>query len=225
MTSTANDASVLTIRQKLKVFGSANLSEAELLAVAMGKTKPGASQFAKMLENVGGLGALAAKTPHELKTVSGFTESSADRIAAIVELSRRLGRIELKWGSCLRQPSDAASFARAELKGSTQENFVVLGLDSRQRIRLVRTVGIGSLAQVDVHPRELFRPLIRAGIHAVILVHNHPSGDPEPSEADVELTHRMAEVGRLVGIPVLDHLVVTDSDFCSLAALGLLSSP
>ena len=223
--STAKDASPMTMRQKLKVFGSASLSEAELLAVALGKEKGGISMTAKMLECIGGLGALATRTPHELESLSTIGAASAAKIAAIVELSRRMGRAELQWGSCLRQPTDAASFARAELKGSTQENFVVLGLDSRQRVRLVRTVGIGSLAQVDVHPRELFRPLIRAGTHAVILVHNHPSGDPEPSEADVELTHRMAEVGRLVGIPVLDHLVVTDNDFCSLAALGLLSGP
>jgi DNA repair protein RadC len=79
------------------------------------------------------------------------------------------------------------------------------------------------MAQVDVHPRELFRPCIREGIHSVILAHNHPSGDCEPSEADVELTKRMCEVGRLVAIPVLDHLIVTDSEHCSLAALGFVS--
>lgn len=224
-TSTAHDASPMDLRQKMKVFGSADLSEAELLAVVLGKEKSGASQAAKILESADGLGGLANRTAYELEALTGIGKAAAAKIVAIVELSRRFGRVEVSWSSCLRQPADAAGFARAELKGSTQEHFIVLGLDSRQRVRLVRTVGIGSLAQVDVHPREVFRPLIRAGIHAVILVHNHPSGDPEPSEADVELTHRMAEVGRLVGIPVLDHLVVTDGDHCSLAALGLLSAP
>lgn len=99
---------------------------------------------------------------------------------------------------------------------------MVLGLDARQRVRLVREVAQGSLAHVDVHPREVFRPLVRAGMHSAILVHNHPSQDADPSEADIDLTHRLVEVGRLVGIPVLDHLVVTRTRSVSVAALGLM---
>jgi DNA repair protein RadC len=89
----------------------------------------------------------------------------------------------------------------------------------------VRQIAVGSLAQVDVHPREVFRPLVRSGMHSVILVHNHPSGDVEPSDADLELTRRLSDVGRLVGIPVLDHLVVTRTDSISMATLGLLPTP
>ncbi len=95
-------------------------------------------------------------------------------------------------------------------------------LNSRQRVIEAQVIGIGSLAQVDVHPRELFRPAIRLGAHSVIVAHNHPSGDPEPSDSDVQLTHRMAEAGLLVGIPVLDHVVVTPHDSVSLAQLGLV---
>lgn len=206
------------------MYGAPQLADVELVALLLGGGRA-LSRAGAVLERIGGVAGLAAASPRELAILPGLGDASATALAAAVELSRRLGRVELQWSASLRQPADAAGFARAELRGHVQEHFIVLGLDSRQRVRLVRTVGVGSLAQVDVHPREVFRPLIRAGIHAVILVHNHPSGDPEPSEADVELTHRMAEVGRLVGIPVLDHLVVTDADFCSLAALGLLPGP
>ena len=219
--STANDAG-LDMRGRLSVFGPEHLSEAELLAIALGKN---AAQTEQIFESVGGLGGLLKKTATELCHAPHVGKPTAQRIVAMIEFSRRFSRVGSPWGAALRHPSDAAGFVRGELRGKTQEHFVLIGMDSRQRVMLFRTVGVGSLAQVDVHPRELFRPCIRNGVHAVILAHNHPSGDPEPSEADVELTRRMAEVGKLVGIPVLDHLVVTDDDFCSLAALGLLPRP
>lgn len=208
-------------RERMLVYGASALADVELVALLLGGGRA-LSRAGRVLESVGGMQGLAEATAHELCDIRGLGEASATAVAAAIELARRVGRLDATWTRALRRPADAAEFARATLRGATQEHFLVLGLDSRQRIRLVRTVGIGSLAQVDVHPREVFRPLIRAGIHSVILVHNHPSGDPEPSEADVELTHRMTEVGRLVGIPVLDHLVVSDRDHVSLAALGLV---
>ncbi len=205
------------------VYGARALADLELVALLLGGGRP-LARASVLLESIGGVQGLAGASAEELCRVPGLGQASATAMAAAVELGRRVGRLQTVWTRALRNPIEAAEFARASLRGFTQEHFLVLGLDSRQRVRLVRTVGVGSLAQVDVHPREVFRPLIRAGIHSTILIHNHPSGDPEPSEADVELTHRMAEVGRLVGIPVLDHLVVTDADHCSLAALGLLAN-
>jgi len=219
--SPAKDAN-LDARARLSIFGPRDLSDLQLLSIVLGKN---IAKTAKLLEHAGGLFSMSQKTQKELEAIPGLGPCGAQKICAMVEMSRRLLTLETSFTQPLRQPSDASSFARAHLLGQTQECFLVLGLDSRQRVKLVRTVGMGSLAQVDVHPREVFRPLIREGIHAVILVHNHPSGDPQPSEADVELTHRLAKVGKLVGIPVLDHLVVTDHDFCSLAALGLLLPP
>lgn len=157
----------------------------------------------------------------------GATETQARRIKAAFRITRVCdescqARVQ---GAVLRQPSDAADFVRNVIGRKEQEYFAALLLDSRQRVVDVIGVAMGSLAQVDVHPRELFREAVRRGAHAIIIAHNHPSGDPEPSEADVELTHRMSEVGRLVGIPVLDHIVVSRDDSCSLASLGLLPAP
>ncbi len=217
--STAQDAG-LDMKSRLSIFGPEGLSDAELLAITLGKT---AFQTSQILEHIGGLSGLSKKTATELGHAPHIRKATALKILAMAEISRRLSRVRFAWREPLRQPDDVAVFVRGKLRGKTQENFVLIGLDARQRVCTFRTVGIGSLSQVDVHPRELFRSCIREGVHSVILAHNHPSGDPEPSESDISLTHRMVEVGKLVGIPVLDHLVITDDDFRSLSALGLLS--
>ena len=132
---------------------------------------------------------------------------------------------KLPFESSIQGPEDVRRYVRASLRGRSQEVFVVLGLDSRQRVRLVREVAVGSVSHVEVHPREVFRPLVRAGSHSVILVHNHPSGELRPSASDLRITHRLVELGELLGIPVLDHLIATDEGVTSFAGLGLLPAP
>jgi DNA repair protein RadC len=176
-----------------------------------------------LLQRFGGLLGLDGACAQELRRVVGVGDAGATALSAAFELGRRAAQIRLPYASPLRTPNDVSAYLRARIGHAEREEFVVLGLDARQRVRLVRQVAVGSLAQVDVHPREVFRPLVRSGMHSVILVHNHPSGDVEPSDADLELTRRLSEVGRLVGIPVLDHLVVTRTDSISMASLGLLT--
>jgi DNA repair protein RadC len=106
--------------------------------------------------------------------------------------------------------------------GRRCETFWVLALDARHRVEHTRRVAEGTLTSVEVHPREVFRPLIRMGAAATILVHNHPSGDPCPSRDDVAITRRLMEVGELVGIPVLDHVVLSASSYVSFAEQGML---
>jgi DNA repair protein RadC len=208
-------------RERMMVFGPERLSDTDLIALLLGGGQA-VERAHRVLETVGGLPGLGVALSAEIARCPGVGPARATALAAAVELGRRLERARRPWAERVRRPSDAAAVVRGRLRGATQEHFVVIGLDARQRVTMVRTVALGSLAQVDVHPRELFRPLVRSGVHSCVLVHNHPSGDPEPSEADVELTLRMAEVGHLVGIPVLDHVVVTDDASTSLAALGLL---
>jgi DNA repair protein RadC len=112
---------------------------------------------------------------------------------------------------------------RFDIGSLEQEYFWAIALDSRQKVLDVFTVAIGSLAEVNVHPRELFKPLVRMSAHSCLLAHNHPSNDASPSGADIELTVRMQEVGRMLGIPVLDSLVITSDDATSLAASGLIT--
>lgn len=221
-TAAALDLDLPRPRERLALMGPEVLDDAELLGLLLGGGRS-VRRARTLLEWIGGLRRLSGALPQELVAAPGIGEAGACAIVAAFELGRRLETCRLPWAEALREPRDVIDFVRARLRGATQEHFEVIGLDARQRVRLVRRVAMGSLAQVDVHPRELFRPLMRAGMHACVLVHNHPSGDAEPSRADIELTRRMWEVGRLVGVPVLDHIVVSDDGATSLAASGVFT--
>jgi DNA repair protein RadC len=208
-------------RERMLLYGSAALADVELVALLLGGGR--AIQRAQtVLEKIGGLIGLSQACPHELLEVPGIGDAGATALAAAVELKRRIDRLDLPWGVRLKSPRDAETFLRSMLQGASQEHFVVLGLDTRQRVRMVRTVGVGTLSRVEVHPREVFRPLLRAGMHSCIIVHNHPSGDTRPSNADVDLTHRMVKVGMFLGLTVVDHIVISDRGFVSLAEAGLM---
>lgn len=164
---------------------------------------------------------LSEASPNALVAL-GATPAQADRLHTAFALVRYCDAECQKWSRPLRSPSDAADFVRTFLGRKEKEHFVAVLLNARQRIIETMVISVGSLSQVDVHPRELFRDAVRLGAHSMIIAHNHPSGDPDPSEADIELTKRMADVGRLMGIPILDHLVVAPVGHTSLAALGMV---
>jgi len=196
------------------LYGVATLGDAEILALVM---RSPVSDAAAVIEACGGIIALA----------NGDYQATPARRAAIgaaVELSRRIARAELPYRTTLRGPDDVARFARSQWGDSACERFALIGLDARSRVMLVRDVALGSLAHVDVHPREVFGPLVRAAAHSCIVIHNHPSGEPEPSQADIDLTRRLVDVGRLLGVPVLDHLIVTRTRSVSLAGLGMVGA-
>ena len=119
-------------------------------------------------------------------------------------------------------PSDCVSFLSAEMKHLTQEHFVVLFLDTKNYIIGKKTIFIGSLNKAIVHPREVFKEAIKRSSASVICAHNHPSGDPTPSQQDIQLTHRLYEAGELIGIKLLDHLIIGDEQFTSLKEKGYL---
>jgi len=208
-------------RERLALLGPQQMRDVELVALVLGGGRS-LPRAAAALQQAGGLRGLRAATPLELVQLDGLGEAGASAVCAAFELGRRSSQLALPLGTPLRKPTDVGAYVRARLGDAPSERFLVLGLDARQRVRLVEMVAIGTLSSVEVHPREVFRPLVRAGMHSVIAVHNHPSGDPSPSEADLDLTRRLADVGVLLGIPLLDHLVVTAFEVVSMAALGLL---
>lgn len=211
-------------RERMFIHGPAALGDAELLALILGGGHA-LHRAALLLRRFGGLSGLAAAMPQELAEVPGIGEASATALCASVELARRLERLNLPYDEPLRSSADVERFVRGALRGATQETFLVLGLDVRRRLRLIREVAKGSLTEVQIHPREVFRPLVRAGAHAVILVHNHPSGEVEPSDADLDLTRRLVDVGWIIGIGIVDHLIVSDFRCCSLVDAGLMPRP
>jgi DNA repair protein RadC len=154
---------------------------------------------------------------------SGIGPAKAAQIKAALELSRRLeADASEKPRAILKSPEDVAAEVRSQLKGKKKEHFLVLCLDTRNRLIDCKLVSMGSLDTSVVHPREVFKEAISSCAASVIFAHNHPSGDPEPSKEDVELTRRLVKAGEIVGIDVLDHIIVCDEGFISLKARNLL---
>lgn len=209
-------------RERMMLFGREHLADVELLALILGGGRAVTRGMA-LFQEAGGLVGLQGAGPRQLCRTPGIGMAGATAVCAAFELGRRVARLCLPFAQTISGPEDVADFLRASLGSAAQETFLILGLDVRQRLQLVRTVAVGSAAAVHVHPREVFRPLVQAGLHSVILVHNHPSGEPDPSDADLLLTHRFASIGVMLDIPVIDHLVVTRTEVVSLAERGLLN--
>jgi len=213
-------------RERLQTHGPGALGDAELLAllIGVGEARVGnaLSVAQRLIERFGGAGSLGRAGLGELVAQAGIGPVKAARVLAAFELGRRAGQEPLQLGRRLGTPAAVHRGLARRLAGETQEVFLVLALDARHRLLREIPVARGTLTSCPVHPREVFRALIREAAAACILVHNHPSGDPEPSPEDLALTRRLVAAGRLVGIEVLDHLVWTAQDFVSLAARGWL---
>lgn len=196
----------------------------EQLVAAVLSGPHAAARARAVLRAAGGLPGITRLSAVELAEIDGIGRASARALAASIELCRRFVRIEVDERPCVQSPSDVARLVRGRLVGAMQEHFMAIGLNARHRVVMFEVVAVGSLAHVDVHPRELFRLAVSTGVHSMVLAHNHPSGSPTPSEADVALTRRMVEVGALLGIPVLDHVIVASAGDASLAALGMMDA-
>jgi DNA repair protein RadC len=207
-------------RERLTALGAGQLTDGELLAILFGTGTRGASAVdvaTTLLRGVGGLGGLLAATPHELAGFGGIGPARASLVAAALELGRRAFAGRPVRGHRLAGASEVWTYFRTRLAPLSVEEFWALSLDVRHRVQSEHCLARGSLTGVEIHPRDVFRPLIRQGTAAVIFCHNHPSGDPAPSRADIALTARLREVGELCGIPVLDHVVVGWEGYASLA--------
>ncbi len=212
-------------RERLLKLGSEALSAQEILALILGRGIKGESVMAasqKLLSQFGNLKGIVNASMEELMQISGIGPAKAAQIKAALELSKRLeADVGEKPKPTLKSPEDVAAVVRSQLKDKKKEHFLVLCLDTRNRLIHCRQVSIGSLDTSIVHPREVFKEAVSSSAASVIFVHNHPSGDPEPSKEDVELTKRLAKAGEIIGIDVLDHIVVCDKSYLSLKARGL----
>jgi len=165
-----------------------------------------------------GLAALARRLPARWPAELRLTDEERDRLAAAFELGRRAFAAG---GPALTRPGDVFEWC-ADLRAADRERFVALDLDARHRVLRRRMVSVGTLTASLVHPREVFGPALRIRAAALVVVHNHPSGDPEPSAEDTALTERLREGARLLGLDLLDHVVVAHSGYVSLRERGQL---
>ncbi len=197
------------------------LSDTGLLSVLVGE------EGARQLEHVLSYGsfphALYGLSGPDLVAVDGVGPAAAARLLACVEMSRRVGSASSRTHPVVSTPEDVVALCGPQLRGLDREHFWTLALNTKNRLMRIIEVSVGSLSASIVHPRELFKEAIRVSAASVIVVHNHPSGDPTPSGADIQLTRRLAKAGDVLGIEVLDHVVIGDGgEHASLRDLGLM---
>lgn len=212
-------------RERLARSGVEVLSDLELLALVLRSGHRGASALElgrRLRARYPRVADLACATPHELAAVPGIGAARAATICAAIALGRRADHPELASGTRVGGSADVFRHFHARLAGLKQERFYVVMLDGKGRMMRELRVSEGTLTASLVHPREVFRPAIREAAAALILVHNHPSGDPTPSPEDVSLTSRLQAAGELVGIRIVDHVVVGRGRYASFVDNGQL---
>lgn len=208
-------------REKLEKYGPERLSDSELLAILLRTGSEGVNVVElsnKILKKFSGVG-LAKASVKELKSTVGLGAAKACEIVASFELGRRL--LQNKQSVLLLSPQDVWDQLK-DIRDNKKEHFVIFFLDARNQEIKREIVSIGSLNANLVHPREVFEPAVRYLAAQIVLAHNHPSGDPEPSEDDLVLTKKLVESGKILGIEVSDHIIVAKDGFFSFKDKGII---
>jgi DNA repair protein RadC len=212
---------------RLQLFGADVLGDAELLSFFLTRGGPPGDDALRtaraVLARAGDLPAVGRLCEGELCEVHGIGPSKARRLIALGAVGRRLADRPLTRGAPIDTPRRVYESLRARLGRASREHFLVLAVDARGRKLAEVEVGRGGRSRVAISPRDVFEVAVREGAEAIILVHNHPSGDPTPSASDIKLTERLQAAGELIGVGIVDHLIVADGSFCSLAEAGHLS--
>lgn len=206
-------------REKLVKYGVGSLSNAELIAIILrtGYREDTAIDLANKLLSIDriGIGYLSHATVEELTTIKGIGQCKAAQVIAAIELGKRIssrgGEDKLKVDS----PLVIAELLMEEMRYLRREHFKIAILDIKNQIISIENISVGNLNSSIVHPREVFNIAIKRSANSIILVHNHPSGDPTPSTEDINITHRLIDAGNIIGIKVLDHIIIGDNKYIS----------
>ena len=212
-------------RERLLKEGSGALSDIELLAILLrtGSREATALDLASMImAQFKSLRLLLGATVEELGEIKGVGPAKACKVKAALELARRTSKYSDLPRTVIKSPEDAAGLVMEEMRHFDREHFRAILLNTKNQVIGTDKVSVGTLNSSAVHPRELFRNAIKRGAASVILVHNHPSGDPAPSKEDMDITGRVKEAGNIIGIGVLDHIIIGDNKFTSFKANGLI---
>ena len=212
-------------RERLARLGPEALRDAELLAILFrtGTKKHGAVALGEQtLRQFGDLRQLAQASVEELRGVPGLGAVKAVELKAALELGKRLATYTARERPKINSSEDAARLLMVDFKDLEGEHFKTILLNTKAEVIRVAEVSKGGLDEALCHPREVLRPAVRDNASKVIICHNHPSGNPEPSTADIEATERIAEAGKIVGIPVVDHIIFGDGKWVSMKSRGWL---
>ncbi|WP_130296914.1 RadC family protein [Fictibacillus halophilus] len=210
-------------RERLLQDGPDTLSNYELLAILLrtGTKQMSAIQLSHhIIQHFEGLRHLKDASIGELKEINGIGPAKAVELIAAIEIGKRISRLQFEERYTIRSPEDGARYLMDELRFLHQEHFVCLYLNTKNQVLNKKTVFIGSLNTSIVHPREVFKEGLKRSCASIICFHNHPSGDPAPSREDIEVTKRLVECGKMLGIEVLDHIIIGDQKYVSLKEKG-----
>lgn len=213
------------MRAKVLAHGAGGLADYELLEYLLfgvqprGDTKPAAK---KLIEAFGSLAAVLAASPDEIARVDGVGPATGAMLAVTMEAARRAAREHAAEGPLLSSWTKLIEYLRVAMGHGRTEEFRILFLDSKNRLIRDEVFSRGTVNQTAVYPREVVRRAIEVGSTAIIMVHNHPSGDPTPSRADIAITKEVRDAGELLGIALHDHVVITKAGHGSFRSMGLL---
>lgn len=211
-------------RERLIRHGAGILSNAELLAILLRtgtKDESAISLAHRILIQEQGLRYLVDSDADQLSSINGIGPAKAAQIKAAIELGKRLATFELGVDRPVKCPQDVSDLLMEDMRYLKKEHMKLLLLNIKCNLISVEEISIGSLNASIVHPREVFNPAIRKSSASIIMVHNHPSGDPSPSSEDTAITARIAEAGRLIGIELVDHIIIGDGRYISMKEKGL----
>lgn len=212
-------------QERLIRYGADVLSNSELLAVILrtGTKKQNVINLSSfLLKERGGLNGLINSTYEELKEIDGIGIVKAAEIMALAEISKRFRSFKSGEDYRISSPKDAADYVMDEMKYLQKEHLRVIMLNTKNMVICSKDVSMGSLNSSIVHPREIYTEAIKRCSASIIICHNHPSGDPTPSLEDINITKRLAECGKIIGIELIDHIVIGDGTYISLKEKGVL---
>ena len=212
--------------EKLITFGAETLNNSELLAIILRSGVKGENVLSlsqRVLGELNGLNGLLNASYKDITSIKGIKEVKASQILALVELGRRLNALKGKADEIsINSPQDIGNMLKSEMSGLHQEVLKLIVLNTKNKIIRIKDVFKGTLNTSIVHPREIYSEAIKCGGASIIICHNHPSGDPTPSKEDINITERIKQCGKIVGIELLDHIIVGDQKFLSLKEKGIL---
>ncbi|MDR1616252.1 MAG: DNA repair protein RadC [Syntrophomonadaceae bacterium] len=211
-------------REKLLFHGEAFMTDAEILAIILrnGTLHVNVLTLAdQIIKHYGSLRSLKDTSIEELMTIKGVGEAKAITIKASLELGRRIA-LSYNNKTAIKTPEDVKNVVMEEMRYFDREHFRAMYLDRKGCLIVMEDISVGGLHSSIVHPREVFKTAVKRSAASIILIHNHPSGDPTPSPDDVEVTRRLIEGSKIMGIDIIDHIIIGDNKFCSLRRQNLI---
>lgn len=210
--------------EKLERSGADRLTDAELLAIIIKtgtKDETSVSLAQRILRNVNELGSINDLSIQDLMKVKGIGRVKAIQIKAVLELGKRIVSYKKTNYCCIKTPEDVVNYLMEDMRFLKKEHVKGLLLNTKNQLIKIVDISIGGLNSSIVHPREVFSNAVRCGCASIILVHNHPSGDPSPSKEDLSITKRLFDAGKIIGIELLDHIIIGDKNYISLKEKGV----